>query len=202
MNQDSSRERVSGGGFARGRQRTHLARQVLNWLRDSSAGWGADSSAATLGAPLAACTSRDRLRCCTLGRSAHAAAAKRYGLGDGLHAGQPGRPVDRDRSADASSRCGERSARRPSGSTSSACRRIRRASSTTRSTRATRRCTSCSRAAARSRSTVRRSRCSPGDYLRVDAESDAQCRRRAATGSRSSSSAAKPKPEYDGRPSL
>ena len=39
MNQDSSRERVSGGGFARGWQRTHLVRQVLNWLRDSSAGW-------------------------------------------------------------------------------------------------------------------------------------------------------------------
>ncbi len=33
MNQVSSRERVFGGGVARGRQRTHLARQVLNWLR-------------------------------------------------------------------------------------------------------------------------------------------------------------------------
>jgi hypothetical protein len=40
VNRDSSRERVSGGGFARGWQRTHLVRQVLNWLRDSSAGWG------------------------------------------------------------------------------------------------------------------------------------------------------------------
>ena len=135
MNQDSSRERVFGGGFARGRQRTHLARQVLNWLREHRQG-GALSCLATQAGSEG--RSPDAIRCRPWDTHWSTGTTRRS-----------------SRSATSSSRSAARSGRRRSASTRCGCRPASRGSSTTRWRPATRRSTSCSRAAAPSRWTAR-----------------------------------------------